>query len=440
MILLLRFVILLINQWPGTPDWAEEPPPEPGEKTPEQHWWRNMEKTLWLLHPRYPFLAGANGRLFLQSILRPIIGNFNLLNELERSRANGGPAPVMLEALYYWYAEEGRRPLEGWAPKTHFANVYEYFNALVQYLFEEHPVPPVVARLWWYYPHAQLPFAPGQEPSRHPVEVLRLYFYLTQGGGLRAAPFLRWELSQGAVAYFYEAPRELSIQQAYWYAIFRAAGLPGQVVLEIKSMPSAYTHTAFWRDLIRLWLKDKEAQAWPEAVGIAIRQLEWLKFGVPHEAYVDNEELASKYAAEPELQLRGRSWASLLRYLEEEIGLREFPLPAGMAPEYSLTDTEGQHYRIVFIGSEQGLIQEGKMMAHCVGNEDYRDQARAGHASFWSLRQEQPNGRHKRLLTVQTAGHELLEAAGLANREVTPAEWEILNDWLATRPALVEVV
>ncbi len=80
------------------------------------------------------------------------------------------------------------------------------------------------------------------------------------------------------------------------------------------------------------------------------------------------------------------------------------------------------------------------MMAHCVGNEDYRDQARAGQASFWSLRQEQPNGRFKRLLTVQTAGHELLEAGGLANREVTPAEWEILNDWLASRPALVEVV
>lgn len=428
----------------GNPYWPKREETPGGRK---ELWWRDLEQTLGLLQPRFSFLSGAEGRPFLLPILRPLIGNFRMLNELERSRTQSGPIPAMLQALYYWYAKEGRRPLERWSPKMRFANVYEYFNALVPYLFEQHPVPPVVARLWWYYPEAQLPFAPGQEPFGHPAEALQLYFYLTKGGGLRTAPYLRWELGRSAVRYFYSAPREFSIREAYWYAIFLSEGVlwppvhavPWEATLRVA--PSGYAHTAFWRELIRLWTGNTETQrVRGNEVGRVIRRLEWLKFGIPHEEFVNRPELASHFGAEPGFELGGHSWASLLRYLGEDVFYqRIFPIPEGMSPKYTLAGADGQTYQVLHIGNEHALIEEGLSLAHCAGDESYRIRAESGESVFWSLRQKLPNGRFKRLLTIEMNGPEMVAVAGLANREATPVEMELLQTWLAAqRPLSIE--
>lgn len=387
--------------------------------------WRDKAGMLRFFQARLPFLGTPEGAVFLEAVLPR---REYLLRELIQRGSPSGPAGWMLEAVYYWYPLKGRRPLAQWAPVQTYSGIDEYFGDLIRYLFEQHPVPPVIARLWWTYKNGDLPLAPGVAQPGVPGAALQLYFYATAGGGLRSAPFLRWELSRGAAGYLQEAPAWMSLHRAYWYAQFRAEGMPVEAAHAFYGVPAGYAHVQFWRGLVRLWLRGSSAVEYPALLNPVVRQLEWLKFGIPHEEFLQQERFAGLYGAEPGFQFEGRSWNSLMIYLEEMLGIQAFALPAGMQREYRVCGPGGRAYRFVHIASPVGLMQEGAVMAHCVGGEEYIEQACDGYATFWSMRVDGPRG--KRLLTIQLVGTTLAEVAGQANRQPLPEEIAVLEAWL----------
>ena len=426
-IAILRLVLVLVrlaydDSGPKPSGSTQPPTPLP---------WPDEAGKIRFFQQRLPFLDTPEGAAFLRAILPPD-RQAALLHDLIKNVVTNVMTRSLLEAVYYWYPKKGRRKATHWQPGKPYTRITNYLEDLVRYLFEEHPVPPVVFQLWWRYKDSALPFVPGAVAPDEPADVLLLYFYATEGGGLRSAPFLRWELSRGAAGYIQEAPDWMSIHQAYWYAHFRVEGMPAGLPGPAFCVPAGFANTQFWRGLIRLWLRDKDASGQTDLLGLVIRQLEWLKFGIPHQQFLNNERFVPHYGAQPGLRLEGRSWATLLVYLEETVGLREFPLPRGMEPEYRIAGPNGQLYRFVHIASSLGMLQEGAAMSHCVGNEDYIEQARNGWTSFWSMRLAGP--RTKRLLTIQLDGTQLSEAAGFANSEPTPEEMQIVDVWLNTCP------
>ncbi len=421
---ILRLVSVLLRRV-----YSDDRPAQSRSATQPPLPWPDEAGKIRFFQERLLFFDTPEGAGFLRAILPPDHQE-KLLHELIKHAGLNGMLPSLLEAVYYWYPKKGRRNVARWRPVKPYARITDYLEDLVRYLFEEHPVPPVIFHLWWRHTDSEIPFVPGAVATDQPADALLLYFYVTEGGGLRSAPFLRWELSRGAAGYFQEAPDWMSVHQAFWYAHFRAEGMPAEVSGMSFRVPTGYTNTRFWRGLIRLWLRDKDASGQTDLLGPVIRQLEWVKFGIPHPEFLNNERFAVHYGAQPDFRLEGRSWATLLVYLEETVGLREFPLPPGMESEYRIAAPDGQVYRFVHIASTVGMLQEGAAMAHCVGNEDYIEQAREGWTSFWSMRLEGP--RAKRLLTIQLQGNQLGEAAGFANSEPGPEEMEAVDAWLST--------
>lgn len=381
--------------------------------------------------PRFPFLQDHEGRRLLRAVLRPMTGNQPTLEIFEQSTRVPGAYYQALAAARHWAPTHLRNKPELWAPVGQFQHTEDYLKAFIRFLFEKYPVPPVVLQLWFCYEQTNLPFITDHHAQVKPVDNLRLYFYLTNGGGLKQTPFLKWELGRAAAAYFPEAESNQGVHAAYWYAQFRTEGMDhGTAMLAAIHPPFGYANMMFWRRLIRLWLNTSAAKKSVGQLNLTFRQLEWVKFGIPNDTFLQNEHAAAHYGAAPDFDLRGWQWTALMLHLNEVLGLQEFPLPAGFKPHYALQDEHGQPYELQFIESNFGLQQEGKAMAHCVGDGFYFEPALAGEAAFWSLRARQPNGRYKRVLTVEVWGYGIEAACGFANREATAAEYRMLERWL----------
>ncbi|HRI61912.1 MAG TPA: PcfJ domain-containing protein [Saprospiraceae bacterium] len=399
------------------------PAPRPAPLMEEDNWHLSIERAMAKMQPLFPSISD----LYLRLLLRPLIGNWRVLNDMVQHHYVR-QARHFFGAIQYWHVREGNGLMHDLPLHQHFRNPEEYFAWVVTLLYEEHPVPPVVVRLWWTYIDNELPMA---SPHAHPEETLTLYFYLTKGGGLRQAPFLEWEMSQRVAGYFHHASGHLSVREAYWYAHFQAAGLTAEMLeRHTPAVPSGYTDSGFWRKMAQMWLHDSKEFPHRVEQQMVIRQIEWLKFGMPHEEFLRNERTAAKKGQLAGLNLQGHSWASLVRFLEEEAGLARFPLPQGMDFEYALTGANGQRYQMRFLSNEHALMMEGDYMGHCVGNPEYVEMAWNGD-SFWSLRQMEPKGRFKRQLTIHVSNGCIEEASGSCNRAPEPEEWQVMEAWLA---------
>jgi hypothetical protein len=425
-----RLILYLIEQ-----DRGREP-------IVETRHWRLADETpeglVEFFLPRFPFLQNPAGRRLLRAVLTPMVGKQQLLEAFDGSARQNGAVFQALDAIQYWAPKQQRNAPELWAPVEQHQQILPYMKAFIRFLFEKHPVPPVVLQLWFCYEQTNLPFKADHEPPVKPVDNLRLYFYLTNGGGLKQTPFLKWEMGRAAAAYFQEAESNPGIHAAYWYAHFRTEGMEHSTARYMAIQPPfGYANTVFWRRLVRLWLNASAAKKSVEQLNLAFRQLEWLKFGVPNDTFLQNEQAAAHYGAAPDFDLHGWHWTALMLHLNEVLGLQEFPLPVGFERNYMLQDENGQQYEMQFIDSNFGLQQEGEAMSHCVGDGSYFEAAQTGEAAFWSLRARQPNGRYKRVLTVEVCNNHIEAACGYANREATAGEYGMLERWLV-RAAVCE--
>jgi hypothetical protein len=143
--------------------------------------------------------------------------------------------------------------------------------------------------------------------------------------------------------------------------------------------------------------------------------------------------------AQPNLSLKGRTPASLLRAVEEwharlrapvrgtsveweSSGIRPFSFESGEGPSRQL-------FAITELISYAELHDEGAAMRHCVASYWMRCYARQ--CSIWSLTVEDSSGTVTRLLTleVRISDRQLIQAKGPDNREPDDLERFLLTRW-----------
>lgn len=147
--------------------------------------------------------------------------------------------------------------------------------------------------------------------------------------------------------------------------------------------------------------------------------------------YIENER-----RNRPDFSLKGRSLAALLRRMEawhEELGqLKELKfkanswLPCGIQPFHQAIKKQ-EAYVIEEINTQYDLIEEGRVMRHCVAS--YVDGCIEGRHSIWSLFKQTSSG-SVRLLTIQVNHRKsIVQACGPHNRQPTKQEQQLLKKW-----------
>ena len=147
--------------------------------------------------------------------------------------------------------------------------------------------------------------------------------------------------------------------------------------------------------------------------------------------YMENERRNRR-----DFSLKGRSLAAILRRMEawhEELGrLKELKFKAnswlscGIQPFYQAIN-EQEAYFIKEINTQYDLIEEGRVMRHCVAG--YIDGCIEAKHSIWSLSKQIPSG-SERLMTIQVNHRKtIVQACGPYNRQPTKQERQLLKNW-----------
>lgn len=264
--------------------------------------------------------------------------------------------------------------------------------------------------------------------GRRKNAALLLYLHLAAGGNPAKAPFPNWELGRGAVRYFLETPPGWDPHAAFWIATLLAEGGERLVDAWGKDLPrpAGYHDAAFWRNFYRLLLLEAVL---PDAgaMQLAIDRIAWLHDGAGPAQW------AGKYAElrymSPAFSFKGRTWRSLLRYLNNTFR-QSFQPPAGLPEHFGRFTEDGQQYVIAFLDSKEALREEGIAMGHCLGNDEHVEEAMSGFHSFWSLRRLRAYGETERLATFTISDGTIVEMAGAYDTPLDAATEAMLKRWM----------
>lgn len=422
--------------------------------------WRSAKRVAEVFFPAYRYAVDGDFAFF-KAVAGPIAGHPHLVLEFYQSlgQVRRSRLAVLLRAVYSWYERSARRSMRDWSLEDRvFPNLDAFFDELVAFLFAAHPVPPFVARVWWYWDlpewqafilqtgpewhkfrhhrptraldwdefiHTMMPRYQGGNPGN---TGLQFYFYLAGGGNPAKAPFLNWELGRGAVRHFLETPPGWDPHAAFWRAILLAERGERLVDAWGKDLPrpTGYHDTAFWRNFYRLLMLETELYA-SGTVRLAMDRIAWLRDGAGPAEW--DARFAQLRGAAPAFSFKGRTWRSLLRYLDNLFRL-SFRPPAGMAERYSWLARDGEGYIIVLLDTPQAMQNEGAAMGHCLGDDDHLDMAMNNARSFWSLRRLRANGEIERIATITIQDGSIIEMAGAHNAPLDAAMETMLERWM----------
>ncbi|MGD9546003.1 MAG: PcfJ domain-containing protein [Candidatus Krumholzibacteriia bacterium] len=159
--------------------------------------------------------------------------------------------------------------------------------------------------------------------------------------------------------------------------------------------------------------------------------------------------LSHRIAEDPGFSLKGRTYGSLKRAMEQwhretadlrRIGMKSFT-PSGFAGA-TWRKTVKVHGRLVAedlwsfqeILTARDLVDEGSAMRHCVAT--YARNIGCGYCSIWSLRM---NGNRKLTIEVVNRERRVVQVRGKSNRRALEAEAVMVRKWAAKNALQVEL-
>jgi len=265
-----------------------------------------------------------------------------------------------------------------------------------------------------------------------------LLIHMVKGKGLHHFPKLRLKVNSKVNFLFFNAPAQLNLVKAIWWATIRGKQVPYSLALKITHELKGVGHHNRWFE----WL-DELIFFLNRFKDISLNDLnKIMEFFIAQKkdnfyVYVSGiDERIFVPALYPDFQLKGRSVTSVLRFYDEWIGYINLMKEIGKGGDFQ--PSKVQPFRLNLgktlvlikqIKNVPSLIKEGKTMNHCVAT--YAGKCASGHSSIWTMKLHLPNNKIKKALTIEILEKEktINEALGKHNRDSTDVEDKWLKAW-----------
>ena len=318
------------------------------------------------------------------------------------------------------------RPIEEWTLRTH--NTCRQFASLARHLLAEYPVPAFMDGVWF--------LGVGEAA----LQRQRWFSHIGLGNSIRTAD-TPIPLTKRMAHYFMQAPGDCTVDQALrWGQVVGLGGTPrlARAIMATR-LGEHFEDDDFWITVIRFFIDNPMLDL--VHVGPIIDYLHDQRF-VSREEFVAAGVFERRPPAQPNLTMKGRNPATLLRQVEQwhrQLG-KEADLIKGNWASSGIGGFDGiegregsaslRRWTIREILSGRALVIEGRLMQHCVASYAHSCARRV--TSIWSLQMENHEGR-QRILTVEVRlpSKTMCQARGKRNAMPDAKGKDILRRWAA---------
>lgn len=318
------------------------------------------------------------------------------------------------------------RPIEHWVPQGRGA--YQLFSSLAHHLFANYPVPPVLVSAW---------FGGTEWCARRRQAWFK---HAGRGGSLRKAGF-PITFNKRMAHEFAGAPAQFPIEFALRWAQVRGLGGSDDLARAVAAsrLGREFSEESFWVAVVQLLRNSPRLDL--ARVDLLVEYLHDQKFE-PRKAIIGEDTEIELDPPQPDLAIKGRTAASLLRDAAEWQARRQPPAitrrlirwdPSGIG-EYLKPADEGQTWTIRELLDSDHLAAEGKAMHHCVAT--YTEPCAKRRSTIWSLGLEAPEGRVRHVtIEVDPGSRAVIQAKSKYNEDPEDNCLGILKEW-ASREGL----
>lgn len=252
------------------------------------------------------------------------------------------------------------------------------------------------------------------------------YVTAAQGGSLYKT-CTRNVLSKKETHLFLQAPDDLTIKEAIWWA--KAMALCDNVGVAYRMARCSIVRrgdyaNAFWIDVHRFFTNNP----------VSLKEMDELIDYVTAERR-DNGNWSIKKRSLESIRRKSEEWHRA-QYKMRHIGggswegmkVPDWKFVTGKHDPNPQKSTRVEWFvRQILSGNE--LAREGQKMRHCVAS--YKRTCMSGHAAIFSMTSNTPNQTDRRNLTIEVNAHsrQIVQARGFTNRIPRPQERLILNRW-----------
>jgi hypothetical protein len=313
------------------------------------------------------------------------------------------------------------RPLEQWKPASH--NADRQFSSLARHLWANYDVPTFMDKAWLQGNALQ------QEWFKH----------IGAGENIQTARQLPVPLTKKMVHWFLQAPPAYSIEAAFRWGQVLALGGDRRLADAIRETRLAreFRDDDFWLSVIRFFVRNPMLDL---VHANPIIDYLWNQRYEPRVVFVERGVAREIGPEQPNLTMRGRTVASLLRAVDQwhrrlgrETSSGRLQWQKSTVADYEWIEGNEESrnmkvWRIRELLSSQELIAEGRRMRHCVAS--YAASCHGERSSIWSMDAETDEGVEP-LVTIEVDQQrlEICQIRGRNNRLPTEKEKDVVRRW-----------
>ncbi len=319
------------------------------------------------------------------------------------------------------HADSWIRPLESWFVKRH--NRDWQFSQLLRHLFAKYDIPQFMDRVWLI----------ENETYQN------WYKHIGSGQNIRTAPEIPITLTKKMAHHFLSAPKHYNVDEALRWGQVQALGGDKRLMDALRGthLIKNFSNDDFWLNVIRFFIANPMLDV--QHVNPIVDFI-WNHKFANQRVFVERGVVEEIGPPQPNFSMRGRTPRKLLSQVndwhrqlgkESKQGSYEWEhseIGDLVVKEQRMDNYTPRYWRIQELLSTDELIEEGRVMKHCVVT--YSESCFTGKTSIWSMETEDEYGKNN-VLTIEVLMAEKLirQVRGKRNRLPTPKERSILKRW-----------
>lgn len=265
-----------------------------------------------------------------------------------------------------------------------------------------------------------------------------IMFHMINGKGIHQFPNLKLKMNSKMNFLLNQAPPHLKLPKAMWWAKIKSMGASYSIASKLVDNFYIEVNTTWddWYDDLIFFLNRFSEIGRNDLKKILDFIITQKKGGV-NINIPNSEEKGWVPALFPDFKLKGRTIASVLKYVEKWRTYVQIAKDAGTIGEFKTSAIRAMRIkqgkrliRIRQITNLKNLALEGNKMNHCVAT--YAGECLSGASSIWSMNEILAVGKMKRLITIEVeeSTKKVLQASGNSNRDLKEMEKKWLKAWV----------